>query len=34
VRDFVEVPRAEGRWREDDAGDDGWLPRADDRVGA
>ena len=33
VREFVEVPRAEGRWREDGAGDDGWLPRADDRVG-
>ncbi|SEL73990.1 Transcriptional regulator, AbiEi antitoxin, Type IV TA system [Blastococcus sp. DSM 46786] len=33
VRDVVEVPRAEGRWRGDAAGDDGWLPRADDRVG-
>lgn len=33
VRGFVEVPRAAGRRREDDPGDDGWLPRADDRVG-
>jgi hypothetical protein len=34
VRDFVEVPRAAGRPREDAAGDDGWLPHADDGVGA
>lgn len=32
-RDFREVPRAAGRWRGDDAGDDGWLARADDGVG-
>ncbi|MCZ2837076.1 type IV toxin-antitoxin system AbiEi family antitoxin domain-containing protein [Modestobacter sp. VKM Ac-2985] len=34
VREFREVPRAAGRVRTDDTGDDGWLPRADDRVGA
>ena len=34
VRDFDEVPRAEGRFRGEDTGDDGWLFRADDRVGA
>lgn len=33
ARDFREVPRAEGRPRTDENGDDGWLPRADDRVG-
>jgi hypothetical protein len=33
-RAFREVPRAEGRWRGGDAGDDGWLFRADDGVGA
>ena len=33
VREFREVPRAEGRWRGDDPGDDGWLARADDGVG-
>jgi hypothetical protein len=33
VRDFQEVPRAEGRFRGDDTGDDGWLFRADDQVG-
>jgi hypothetical protein len=33
VREFREVPRAEGRWRGDDPGDDGWLSRADDGVG-
>lgn len=32
-REFTEVPRAEGRWRGGDAGDDGWLQRADDGVG-
>jgi hypothetical protein len=32
-RTFREVPRAEGRWRGEDAGDDGWLARADDGVG-
>jgi hypothetical protein len=34
VRDFQEIPRAEGRYRGEDTGDDGWLPRADDRLGA
>jgi hypothetical protein len=34
VRDFQEVPRAEGRFRGEDIGDDGWLPRSDDRVGS
>ncbi len=34
TRDFREVPRSEGRWRGDDTGDDGWLARADDGVGA
>ncbi|CCG02545.1 type IV toxin-antitoxin system AbiEi family antitoxin domain-containing protein [Blastococcus saxobsidens] len=34
VRDFREIPRAAGRWRGDDDGDDGWLARADDGVGA
>ena len=33
VRDFLAVPRAEGRWRGGAAGDDGWLARADDGVG-
>lgn len=33
VRAFREVPRAEGRWRGEAAGDDGWLILADDRVG-
>jgi hypothetical protein len=33
VREFREVPRTAGRWRGDDAGDDGWLSRADDGVG-
>ncbi|MCZ2819723.1 type IV toxin-antitoxin system AbiEi family antitoxin domain-containing protein [Modestobacter sp. VKM Ac-2977] len=33
VREFREVPRAEGRPRTEDTGDDGWLPRADDRIG-
>jgi hypothetical protein len=33
VREFREVPRAEGCWRGVDVGDDGWLPRADDGVG-
>ncbi|MGY1844426.1 type IV toxin-antitoxin system AbiEi family antitoxin domain-containing protein [Modestobacter sp. SYSU DS0875] len=28
------IPRAEGRLRDQDPGDDGWLARADDRVGA
>jgi hypothetical protein len=32
-RPFREVARAEGRWRGEDPGDDGWLRRADDRVG-
>jgi hypothetical protein len=32
-RAFREVPRAEGRWRGEDPGDDGWLFRADDGVG-
>lgn len=34
VREFREVPRLEGRWRGEDPGDDGWLVRADDGVGA
>ena len=33
VRDLVAVPRAEGRFRDEDPADDGWLARADDRVG-
>jgi hypothetical protein len=33
VREFQEVPRAEGRWRGEDSGEDGWLIRADDGVG-
>jgi hypothetical protein len=33
VRAFREVPRAEGRWRGESPGDDGWLIRADDGVG-
>lgn len=33
VRDFREVARAEGRWRDATAGDDGWLVRVDDGVG-
>ena len=33
VRDFREVPRADGRFRGEDTGDDGWLFRTDDRVG-
>ncbi len=32
-RVFREVPRAEGRWRGEDPGDDGWLLRTDDGVG-
>ena len=32
-RAFREVPRARGRFRSGATGDDGWLPRADDRVG-
>ncbi|NYJ07174.1 type IV toxin-antitoxin system AbiEi family antitoxin domain-containing protein [Petropleomorpha daqingensis] len=32
VRDFQEIPRVEGRFRGEDTGDDGWLPRADDRI--
>ena len=34
ARLFRAVPRAEGRWRGEDPGDDGWLRRADDGVGA
>ena len=34
IREFQEEPRAEGRVRSSDTGDDGWLARADDRVGA
>jgi hypothetical protein len=34
VREFREVPRPEGRFRDEDPSDDGWLARADDRVGA
>jgi hypothetical protein len=34
VRTFSEVPRSEGAWRGADVGDDGWLPRLDDEVGA
>ncbi len=33
AREFREVPRARGRWRGGDAGDDGWLARVDDGVG-
>jgi hypothetical protein len=33
TRAFREVPRIEGRWRGDEAGDDGWLDRVDDGVG-
>jgi len=33
-RDFREVPRAAGRVRDERSGDDGWLARVDDRVGA
>ena len=33
VREVQEVPRAEGRRRTEQTGDDGWLLRADDRVG-
>ena len=33
TREFREVPRLHGRPRSDDTGDDGWLARADDRVG-
>jgi hypothetical protein len=33
IRQFREVPRAEGRRRGDDPGDDGWLSRTDDGVG-
>jgi hypothetical protein len=33
VREFEEVPRANGRPRTDVTVDDGWLARADDRVG-
>lgn len=33
AREFAEVPREEGRPRGPDAGDDGWLVRADDRLG-
>jgi hypothetical protein len=33
LREFREVPRTEGRWRGEDAGDDGWLARTDDAVG-
>ena len=33
VREFSEVPRAEGYWRGTIEGDDGWLQRADDGVG-
>jgi hypothetical protein len=32
TRRFREVPRAVGRWHGEDPGDDGWLPRADDRI--
>jgi hypothetical protein len=32
LREFREVPAPEGRWRDEDAGDDGWLARADDRL--
>ena len=34
IREFREVPRERGRWRATDAGDDGWLARADDGVGS
>jgi hypothetical protein len=33
LRDFHAVPRDLARWRGEEAGDDGWLARADDRVG-
>jgi hypothetical protein len=33
VHEFDEVPRAEGRFRDEDPADDGWLARVDDRVG-
>lgn len=33
VREFRAVSRPEGRWRDGDAGDDGWLARVDDGVG-
>jgi hypothetical protein len=33
AREFGEVARAEGRFRGEVAGDDGWLLRADDRIG-
>ncbi|RFU20659.1 hypothetical protein D0Z06_15260 [Geodermatophilus marinus] len=33
-RDFSETPREVGRYRDGRAGDDGWLARADDLVGA
>jgi hypothetical protein len=33
VREFSEVPRAEGHWRGAVPGDDGWLARTDDGVG-
>jgi hypothetical protein len=33
AREFREVPRAVGRWRGEDTGDDGGLSRADDGVG-
>lgn len=33
VRRFREIPRAEGRFRDGNPGDDGWLTRADDGVG-
>jgi hypothetical protein len=33
TRRFREVPRAVGRWHGTAAGDDGWLARADDRIG-
>ena len=32
VRDFEEVPRAEGSVRSEDRADDGWLHRADDQL--
>ncbi|MGY1752458.1 type IV toxin-antitoxin system AbiEi family antitoxin domain-containing protein [Blastococcus sp. SYSU D01042] len=34
ARGFAVVPRDTGRWQGGDAGDDGWLRRTDDRVGA
>jgi hypothetical protein len=33
VREFSDVPRAQGQWRGAVTGDDGWLARADDGVG-